>query len=469
MALNIFLHNTLTGKKEIFVPLVPGRVSMYNCGPTVYHYAHIGNLRSYIFADVLRRVFEWNGLEVRQVINITDVGHMTLDGAGPEDKMEKGAEREGKTAREIAVFYTDAFFTDLDHMNIPREKILFPRATEYIAEQIDMIQALEKKNCTYRIADGIYFDTSKFSEYGKLGNINLSGLEEGARIGVNTEKKHATDFALWKFSPADHKREMEWESPWGVGFPGWHIECSAMSKTLLGETFDVHTGGIDHIPVHHNNEIAQSETANEKQYVRYWLHNAFLTVGEQQKMSKSDDNFIRLQTLVEKNIDPLAYRYLMLTAKYSSLMQFSWEALLGAQTALKRLRDFMAQETKTVEEIDPGALEILASNKRIFTEYINDDLDTPQALALVWQIMKDDRLSLRDRQSQLLEFDRVLGLKLGEQNMIDIPVHVQQLIQKRDAARAEKDFALSDSLRAEIESLGFEVMDTTEGTKVTPR
>lgn len=464
--MTIYLHNTLSGTKEAFEPLVPGQVSMYNCGPTVYHYAHIGNLRSYIFADVLRRMFEWNGFEVKQVINITDVGHMTLDGAGPEDKMEKGAEREGKTARDIAVFYAEAFFADLDRMNIPREKILFPRATEYIAEQIGMIQILEKKNCTYRIADGIYFDTSKFSEYGKLGNINLSGLEEGARIGVNAEKKHATDFALWKFSPTDHKHEMEWESPWGVGFPGWHIECSAMSKTLLGDTFDIHTGGIDHIPVHHNNEIAQSETANEQQYVRYWLHNAFLTVGEQQKMSKSDDNFIRLQTLIDRNIDPLAYRYLMLTAKYSSLMQFSWDALLAAQTALKRLRDFIVQEVKTIDGIDQNPEEILVTNKKMFTEYINDDLDTPQAVALLWQIIRDDRLSLRDRQDQILDFDRVLGLGLNNIENIEIPESVQTLITKRDTARAEKDFALSDTLRAEIESLGFEVMDTPEGTKV---
>jgi len=435
---------------------------MYNCGPTVYNYAHIGNLRSYVFADTLRRMFEWNGYEVKQVINITDVGHLTFDGAGNEDKMEKGAEREGKTAKEISIQYTKSFFDDLDALNISRDHIQFPRATEYIAEQIEMVQTLEKNGYTYKTSDGIYFDTSKFPEYGKLGNIDLKGLEEGARVMINTEKKNPTDFVLWKFSPTDHKREMEWESPWGVGFPGWHIECSAMSKSLLGATFDIHTGGIDHIPVHHNNEIAQSVCANHTPFVHYWMHNAFLTINSG-KMSKSDDNFIRLQTLVEKNIDPLAYRYLLLTARYSSPLQFSFEALEGAQNALRKLK---AKINETNESEKTENETVLIENKNTFTEYINDDLDTPKALALVWEILKDDRLSSADKRKQILDFDKVLGLNLDSNEDVEIPENVRELISERDKARENKDFATSDALRKEIESFGFEVKDTPEGTKI---
>ena len=462
--MEIHLHNTLSGKKEIFKPIKAGEVSMYNCGPTVYNYAHIGNLRSYIFADTLRRMFKWNGYKVKQVINITDVGHLTSDADFGEDKMEKGAKREGKSALEISKFYTEAFFDDLQKLNIEKKDILFPRATDYIAEQIEMIKELEQKGFTYQTSDGIYFDTAKFPDYGKLGNINLKGLEEGSRIGVNDEKKNITDFALWKFSPKNEKREMEWPSPWGVGFPGWHIECSAMSKALLGQPFDLHTGGIDHIPVHHNNEIAQSVCASGLPFVHYWMHNAFLNIGDNdEKMAKSGENFIRLQTLVEKNIDPLAYRYLLLTARYSSPLQFSWEALEGAQTALNRLKRFV----KTTMIVGDSNNEKVNQYKNLFSEYINDDLDTPKALALVWDIIKDDEISDAQKKELILDFDKVFGLELGKEiQLTEIPTEVSDLISARDRARAEKDWKMSDELRQKIENLGFNVKDTPDGTMV---
>ncbi|MDQ5949454.1 MAG: cysteinyl-tRNA synthetase [Patescibacteria group bacterium] len=459
--MDIYLHNTLTGEKEKFTPITDGHVSMYNCGPTVYNYAHIGNLRSYVFADTLRRMFEWNNFTVKQVINITDVGHLVSDNDDGEDKIEKGAQREGKTAQEISEFYTQAFFTDLDQLNIAKENISFPRATNYIDEQIAMISELERDGYTYNTHDGVYFDTTKYPQYGLLGHINLAGLEEGARIGVNNEKKHLTDFALWKFSRGE-KREQEWNSPWGVGFPGWHIECSAMSRKLLGKTFDIHTGGIDHIPVHHNNEIAQSVCANHAPFVHYWMHNAWLTVGED-KMSKSSDNFIRLETLAEHGINPLAYRYLLLTARYSSPLQFSWEALEGAQTAWKRLRTFV---NSTTTESTPTKNTHYINE---FTAYINDDLDTPKAIALVWEIMKDSSLEEYEKKEILLQFDRVFGLQLDHMETFDIPENIHKLVTERDTARKEKDFAKSDTLRIEIEQAGFEVTDTPEGTKITKK
>ncbi|MHB1316521.1 MAG: cysteine--tRNA ligase [Minisyncoccota bacterium] len=463
--MDIYLHNTYTGKDELFKPIEEGVVSMYNCGPTVYNYAHIGNMRSFIFADTLRRMFEWNGYSVKQIINITDVGHLAGDGDEGEDKVEKKALLEGKTAEDITNFYTKAFFEDLKNLSIDSTHITFPKATKHIPEQIAMIQDLEKKGFVYKTSDGIYFDTSKFPEYGKLGNINLSGLEEGARIGENSEKINLTDFALWKFSPepgsGENRRQQEWESPWGVGFPGWHIECSAMSIKYLGDEFDVHTGGIDHIPVHHNNEIAQSVCSGHK-FAHYWLHNAFLNIA-QVKMAKSGENFITINSLIEKGFDPLAFRYLLLTSHYSSPMDFSFEALEGAQTALKRLRRFVHEGLEDISNTDQH---ILAEYRQKFTEYINKDLDTPKALALVWEIIKDQSLNFGDKKSLILSFDAFFGLNLHIHEEVPIPIEVQKLVLERNTARDNKDFLLSDSLRKQIEELGFEVLDTSEGTKV---
>lgn len=465
--MDITLHNTLSGKDEIFEPINKGEVLMYNCGPTVYNYAHLGNLRAYVFADTLRRMFEWNGYKVKQVINITDVGHLTSDSDIGDDKVEKAAKKEGKNAKDITEFYINAFFEDIDNLNISRNEISFPKATDYIQEQIGMIETLEEKGFTYKTSDGVYFDTNMFPEYNDLFGINRNLLkDEFARVTPVPEKHNHLDFALWKFSK-NKKREQEWGSPWGVGFPGWHIECSAMSKKLLGEHFDVHTGGVDHIPVHHTNEIAQSVCANGEPFVNYWMHSAFLNIGSE-KMAKSEGNFLRLDTLKEENISPLAYRYLLLTAKYSSPMEFSWDALSGSENALNKLKNFMQKNNESGTE-EENRENILNSNKNLFTQFVNDNLDTPKALALVWEVIKDTRLSVKDRQNQINDFDQVLGLKLSEKTNIEIPKEVKDLILKRDIARKEKNWVLSDELRQKIEILGFEVMDGDSGTTVTKK
>jgi len=341
--MDMHLYNTLTRSKELFRPLKEGEVFMYHCGPTVYNYAHLGNLRAYVFADILRRVFSFNNYAVKQVINITDVGHLTSDEDEGEDKLEAGARREGKSAQEIAEFYTGAFLEDMSALNIDTRATLFPKATEHIAEQIDLIKTLEKKGATYRTSDGVYFDTSACKQYGELAHLDIAGLKEGARVLKNPEKRNATDFALWKFSKPEEKRQQEWESPWGLGFPGWHLECSAMSMKYLGPHFDIHTGGIDHIPVHHTNEIAQSETATGEKFVNYWMHAGFVNI-EGAKMAKSEENFITLKTLTEKGFSPLAYRYWLLTADYKKTINFTWEALEGAETAFRKLQRVFVEE-----------------------------------------------------------------------------------------------------------------------------
>ncbi|MEK7607838.1 MAG: cysteine--tRNA ligase [Patescibacteria group bacterium] len=469
--MDIELHNTLTRKKEKFTPLQHGlfskpTIGMYNCGPTVYNYAHIGNLRAYVFADTLKRLMKANGYKVKQVINITDVGHLTSEADSGEDKIEKASEREHKSAWDIAKFYTDAFFEDLTLLNIDTQGTKFPRATDYISEQIKIIKTLETKGFTYRTSDGIYFDTSKFPGYGKLGGLYGMGkdlkidnqLNLSSRIGLDNEKRNQRDFALWKFSPKGEKRDMEWPSPWGVGFPGWHIECSAMSRALLGETFDIHTGGIDHIPTHHNNEIAQSEGSQGKPFVRYWMHNAFINI-QGEKMAKSDENFITLQSVKEKGYSPLAYRYFLLGARYSTPLNFTWQALDGAANAYKKL-------ITAVCELPLGG----KVNKEIWNRalgFVADDLDTPKVLALCWDLLKDDKLSPADKKATIIKIDEMLGLKLGEkEDKIEIPENILKLVNERKNARDKKDWKKSDQLREQITKLGFEVKDTAEGQKI---
>ncbi|MBA3733272.1 cysteine--tRNA ligase [Patescibacteria group bacterium] len=457
---DIFLQNTLSGKKDKFTSITPNQVLMYNCGPTVYNYAHLGNLRSYVFADVLRRMFEYNGYEIKQVINITDIGHLSSDNDDGEDKMTKALKREGKpltlpAMREVANFYFDKFKEDLLALNIelPSE---FPFASDNIQEDIELIKKLGENGFTYTTSDGLYFDTDKFPEYGKLGNIR-SVDESHSRIGANPEKRNQKDFALWKFN-----NEMGYETPFGKGFPGWHIECTAMSVKYLGKEFDIHTGGIDHIPVHHNNEIAQAEGAGYP-FARYWMHNAFLTV-ESGKMAKSEENFITLNTLKEKSIDPLAYRYLLLSGQYSSPLQFSWEALEGAQTAWKKLKEKISLLSV---DIKPDS-ENIEKYRNEFSEYINDDLNTPRALSLVWEVLKDQSLGEADKKEMVLRFDKVLGLQLNKHEEFEIPENVKVLINERNEARNDKNFEKSDELRKEIEKLGYEIKDTPEGTNVSP-
>ncbi len=455
----IYLHNTLTNTKEAFKPIKPGIVLMYNCGPTVYNYAHIGNLRSYIFADILRRMFEYNDYEVKQVVNVTDIGHLSGDGDEGEDKMTKALRREGKpmtlkAMREVADFYFEAFKRDLSDLNIELP-YSFPFASDHIQEDIDLVQTLTDKGFTYSTSDGIYFDISKFPAYGKLGNIKL-GDNDQSRIGVNTEKRNHRDFAVWKFNA-----ELGYEAPFGKGFPGWHIECSAMSVKYLGPEFDIHTGGIDHIPVHHNNEIAQSVCAGYP-YAHYWLHNEHYNVDGGEKMSKSKENFFDLKSLKDKNINPLALRYVFLGARYSSPVQYSEEALIGADTSIKKLRSFL--HNKEISNSTGDA----EKYKQDFTRLINDDLDTPKALALVWDMIKDEDVSLENRKEALLTFDKVLGLELNKSQSFEIPDNVQNLIALRETARISKDFTKSDELRAEIEGFGFDIKDTPEGQIVTP-
>lgn len=454
-AVPLRLANTLSGEKEIFEPLSQNGATMYNCGPTVYNYAHIGNLRSYVFADILRRTLEYNGYKVKQVINITDVGHLTSDADQGEDKVERKAKTEKKSAREISDFYTKAFLKDLQNLDVKTERTEFVRATDHIKEQLALIKILEQKGYTYRTSDGIYFDTAKYPPYGKLGKINLAGLKEGARVEQNTEKRRLTDFALWKFSRPEEARQQEWPSPWGVGFPGWHIECSAMSMKYLGETFDIHTGGIDHIPIHHNNEIAQSEAATGKPFVRFWLHNAFVNI-EGAKMAKSEGIFLTLERLKEMGISAPSYRFWLLGAIYSTPLIFSGESVKSAENAFRKLREGFTKLGKKTGRVNK-------MYEERFHQAINDNLNTPVALATIWQLLADSSLSSADKRATLLKFDQVLGLGLDKIKTIPLPAEVKKLLDERTVARTNKNWQKADDLRDKIKSLGFEVKDNEDG------
>lgn len=457
----IKLYNTKSRSIEEFKPLHEGKVGIYSCGPTVYHYQHLGNMRAAIFADTLRRMLIAHGYDVTHIINITDVGHNVDDEDTGEDKMEKGSKREGKSVWEIAKMYTDAYFKDLEMLGIPLDSFTFPRATDNIREQIALVEALEIAGYTYTVSDGVYFDTSKFKAYRDFAHLDIDGLKSGARVEENTEKRNITDFALWKFSPTNEQRQMEWDSKWGKGFPGWHIECSAMSMKYLGVHFDIHTGGIEHIPVHHTNEIAQSECATGMPYVNYWMHNNHLldTTG---KMSKSNGDFLTVSTLIEKGYDPLAYRYFLMGANYRKELAFSFEALDAASTAYKKLLTW-SQEHRTTE----GAVH--GNYKERFFSALFDDLGTPTAIAELWNCIKDDSVNDSDTYATIIMMSKVLGLGLenAKKEVITIPEIVQALLEKRTLARASKDFTLSDTLRDEIATHGFMVKDTSEGQQLS--
>ena len=460
----LFLYNSLTRKKQEFKPIKKGAVGLYTCGPTVYNYAHIGNLRSYIFEDILKRVLLYNGYKVKHVINITDVGHLTGDMDMGEDKLEVGAKREGKSARAIAEFYTNAFKKDIKKLNI-LEPDVWCKATDYIKEQIDLIKALEKKGYTYKTSDGIYYDTAKFKNYNKLSHLPLEKLKEGARVEKNLEKKNPTDFALWKFSPKDVKRQQEWPSPWGVGFPGWHIECSAMSLAILKDQLDIHCGGIDHINVHHTNEIAQSEAATGKKFFNFWLHNAFLNIVGGKKMAKSEENFLTLENaLIKKGINPLAFRFAALGTHYRKPMEYSEEGIRAAGNGLKHLGNQMRDLTPALSLARRGSIN--ADFKKKFLEAINDDLNMPQALAVAQEVLKS-KLADKEKLAAVLDFDKVLGLNLASAlKEKKLPAQVEKLAEARQAARNKKDFSKSDKLRKKIEKLGYLVEDTKDGQRV---
>lgn len=451
----LFLFNTATRRTEPFTPLDGNNVRIYSCGPTVYSTATIGNLRSALLADLLKRTLRFLGYEVLHIMNITDVGHLTHnEEALGQDKIEMAANRENKSAREIADFYTAQFMNDIERLHIiPAES--YPRATEYIDAQIELIKILESKGFTYATSDGIYFDTAQFPDYGKLSGQKNEEKEEGARVEKNIEKRNASDFALWKFSATDSKRQMEWSSPWGVGFPGWHIECSAMSRALLGQPFDIHTGGIDLISPHHENEIAQSVVAFGQPLARYWLHGEFIMI-DGGKMAKSLGNIYTMDDIVKQGFNPLAYRYLILTAHYRSKLNFTFEALQGAQNAFNNIRD----EVRTWNASSRISTEFIAR----FRDIIEDDLDMPGVLALTWELIKSD-LDSAIKSATLLKFDEVLGLHLDQwiAQPLLIPPSIEALAQQRHAARMTKDFSAADSFRDQIHEAGYVVEDTSEG------
>jgi cysteinyl-tRNA synthetase len=461
------IYNSLTRRIEDFKPIHPLHVGMYTCGPTVYDFAHIGNFRTYTTADLLTRTLQYNGYEVNSVMNITDVGHLTGDNLGDadigEDRMEKSARKEGKTAWEIASFYTEVFLRDFRSLNLLEPKHLV-KATDHIKEQIDLVKQLEEKGYTYQTSDGIYFDTSKFKDYGRLSN--LDEIKDGSRIGVNPEKRHPRDFALWKFSKPDEQRHMEWDSPWGKGFPGWHIECSAMAMKYLGPSFDIHVGGIDLRETHHPNEIAQSEAATGKQFVRYWVHSAFVLV-QGERMSKSKGNNYKLYDLEKEGFDPLALRYLYLQTHYRQEMNFTFPALEAAQKSLTKLYDFIIRSLD--EEVPKGGCR---EYEKHFLEAINDDLNFPQALAVVWELVRSDYPNSA-KVNSLLKFDKVLGLNLqnaqiihGRETGVEVPEDILQMVKEREELRKARKYREADLLRERILRLGYSLDDTPKGTKV---
>jgi cysteinyl-tRNA synthetase len=459
----LVLYNSLTRSKDEFKAIKPGEVGLYTCGPTVYNYAHIGNLRTYIFEDILKRVLLYNGLRVKHIMNITDVGHLTGDRDMGEDKMEKGALREGKTAWDIAEYYTRAFKADIKHLNI-LEPDIWVKATDTIDDQIALVKTLEDKGYTYRTSDGIYYDTARFKNYTKLSHQNLEALQEGARVEKNPEKRNATDFALWKFSPSGTRRQMEWDSPWGVGFPGWHIECSAMSAKFLGDQLDIHCGGTDHIDVHHTNEIAQSEAATGKPFFNFWMHGAFLIISGGKKMAKSEGNFLTIENaFIKQGLNPLVYRFASFQTHYRKPMEYSDESVEAARNGLLHLQNQVRQVAQNGAGQNGSVSEVF---KAKFIEEINDDLNMPRALAVVQEMLKSE-ISDADKFGTIMDFDRVLGLSLDQVDKPEaLPEEVQKLVEDRQAARAAKDWARSDQLRDEIQSLGYTVQDSKDGMKV---
>jgi cysteinyl-tRNA synthetase len=466
----LLFNNSLTGQKEVFSPHKAGIATLYSCGPTVYSKAQIGNLRAYVFSDLVARVLMQAGYHVRRVINITDVGHLVSDADEGEDKMSVGATREGKTATEIADTYTRLFIEDLSALSVDTKSIRFPRATEYIAEKIALIELLEKGGHTYRTADGIYFDTSTFPSYGAFAHgahatTRESALADiGRRITNNKEKHSPADFALWRFSHQGASRLQEWQSPWGRGFPGWHVECSAMARSLLGQPIDIHTGGIDHIPVHHTNEIAQSEAAYHTPLARFWLHQAFLTV-DGAKVSKSLGNNVYLSDIVKRGFHPLSLRYFFLQAHYSTSVSFTWEAIAASNEALHRLWKL----ADSARELAKGKRAPSAESRRLIS-LLRDNLSTPQVLALLWEIVKDDELSPAQTWDAVCVADEVFGLELvsAPEGADDtLPEDVVSMARERDTARQNQDFASADQLRIHIENRGYRVDDGPSGTVVT--
>jgi len=457
------LYNTLGRRKQEFKPIKKGQVGIYTCGPTVYWYQHIGNLRSYIFSDILKRVLKYNKYNVKQVMNVTDVGHLTSDADEGEDKLEKAAAKEHKTAQEIADYYLKIFKQDFKKLNII-EPDIWCKATEHIKEQIELIKKLEEKGYTYKTSDGIYFNTNKFQDYAKFAKLKIKELQAGKRIALG-EKKNKTDFALWKFSEKPGERQQEWKSPWGVGFPGWHIECSAMSMKYLGETIDIHTGGEDHIPIHHTNEIAQSEATTGKKFVNYWLHGSFLTFSGE-KMSKSKGKIATISELEKKGYSALSYRYFVLTAHYRKQLNFSNKNLDNAKNSylrLKRIISSLFENNEKSKNEDDNKI-----NEKYLKEFenaINNDLDMPKALQILWKLLRDEKAF--GKFQTIVKMDEVFGLDLLKKEKINIPKEVQELVSEREKARVDKNYKKADEIRDKTKDLGYQISDTKEGAKIS--
>lgn len=452
------LYNTLTRKKEEFVPLKKGTVKMYSCGPTVYNYAHIGNMRAYIFMDTLRKVLKYNGYKVKHVMNITDVGHLVSDADEGEDKMAKTARIENRSVYEIAKEYTDAFMKDIKALNIDTPEHI-AKATEHIREMEIYVNDIVKNGYAYETSKGVYFDTSKLPNYGKmLSNNNIDDLKAGARVEVDTEKRNPQDFALWIKAPKEHI--MKWNSKWGLCYPGWHIECSAMSRKYLGDKFDIHTGGVDHIPIHHENEIAQSIGATGHNLANYWMHVEFLLI-DGGKMSKSLGNVYTLNDLKAKGIDALSYRYFTYSSHYRNKLNFTWDAIKSAKNSLNKLRDMIALHKGVNKKIDKN---IISKYEEQFLDAINDDMNMPVAISIVWEIAKEKEKS-NDFYELIKKFDSVLSLDLDKNDKedINIPEDIKLILNERKDARENKDFAKSDELRDKLKELGYIVKDTKDG------
>jgi len=472
------LFNTLGRQIQTFEPINAGKVGFYGCGPTVYNYAHIGNLRAYIFHDILVRSLRRSGFEVTHVMNITDVGHLSEDNDEGDDKMVKSAQERGKSVLEIADFYTKAFFNDTERLNIIKPSIVC-KATDHINEMIDLIKRIEERGFTYFAGGNLYFDIMQFPNYGELGRIRLDDLKAGARIQVDNNKRNPYDFVLWFTKSKFENQALVWDSPWGKGYPGWHIECSVMSMKYLGETFDIHAGGIDHIAIHHTNEIAQSEAATGKHpWVKYWVHNEFLVLDRgKEKMSKSSGNFLTLQSLIDNGFDPLDYRYFLLGAHYRSQLQFSFQALESAQNARKSLIDRIIERLNALQNTNPsfeGSPETLKAQEYLsaFNTAIEDDFSTPRALAELWGILRDNDVSPVDSLKVAFEMDKVFGLNLmkeaekrrsSSENQ-EVVAEIEKLIAERAMAKKEKDFVKADKIRLTLKERGIILEDKPTGT-----
>jgi cysteinyl-tRNA synthetase len=462
------LWNTMGRELQKFEPIQPGKVGLYCCGPTVYDFAHVGNLRTYLFEDILRRTLEYLGFTVRHVMNVTDVGHLTGDTDVGEDKMLKGAREKGKTVWEIAEFYSRAFFRDFELLRCVPPTVVC-RATEHIQEMIDLIARIEKRGFTYVSGGNVYFDIARFPGYGKLALLDQQELRAGARIAVDEGKKNPADFVLWFTRSKFEHQAMLWDSPWGKGYPGWHIECSAMSMKYLGERFDIHCGGADHPPVHHTNEIAQSEAATGATWVNYWLHGEWLLM-EKEKMAKSAGNFTTLTTLTDRGYHPLDYRYFCLGAHYRTQLAFSWESLEAARTG----RQGLLEKVRQLQALTGGSAAPVpvsgsaASSLADFESHAAEDLNMPRCLADLWTLLKDSSVPAAEKLGAALRMDDILGLGLAEtkEEEITLDEETRGLVEEREQARGRRDFRKADELRALLLSKGIEVQDSPKGPKV---